>query len=95
MSLGTIANGWTICKTQAREHTRGRIVSTKDAKDDERRRLKGNYRATGHQVFRVACGGVIRTVYVYGGGGGRGGGATMRTNGRDDGGKGGARLIHF
>lgn len=64
MSLGTIANGWTICKTQAREHTRSRIVSTKDAKDDERRRLKGNYSATSHQVFRVACGGVY-TLYTY------------------------------
>lgn len=52
MSFGMIANGSQFARTSARAAE----SFPSEAKDE--RRLKGNYRAKGHQVFRVACGGV-------------------------------------
>lgn len=69
MSFEMIANGSQFARTSARAAK----SFPSEAKDE--RRLKGNYRAKGHQVFRVACGGV----YTYIGGGGRGGATWMRT----------------
>lgn len=52
-----IDNGLQFAGTGAR----ARAAESFPPKAKDEGRLKGNYRAKGHQVFRVACGGV----YTY------------------------------